>query len=119
MAESNMMADRDEDFNTRFGSYRGWQLAIQRVKPIPRQAIQVTLADMVLAEGLTNTEQVVDYFVMRLMRVPVNADERQMLIAFLDEELGTSDIAAAESYLEEPVRMLIHLIMSQPEYQLG
>jgi len=119
MAESNMMADRDEDFNTRFGSYRGWQMAIQRVKPIPRQAIQVSLADMVLAEGLANTGEVVDYFVMRLMRVPVGADERQMLISFLDEELGTSDIAAAESYLEEPVRMLIHLIMSQPEYQLG
>ena len=57
--------------------------------------------------------------VKRLMRVPVGADERQMLISFLDEELGTSDIAAAESYLEEPVRMLVHLIMSQPEYQLG
>lgn len=119
MAESNMMADRDEDFNTRFGSYRGWQLAIQRVKPIPRQSIQVSLGDMVLAEGLTEAEEVVDYFVMRLMRVPVSADERQMLIAFLEEELGTSSVAEAESYLEEPVRMLIHLIMSQPEYQLG
>lgn len=119
MAESNMLADRDEDFNTRFGSYRGWQMAVQRVKPIPRQAIQVRLGDMVLAEGLANTEEVVDYFVMRLMRVPVGEDERQMLIAFLDEELGTSNIAEAESYLEEPVRMLIHLIMSQPEYQLG
>ena len=74
---------------------------------------------MVLAEGLTNTEEVVDYFIGRLMRVPVRGDERQMLIAFLDEELGTSNIADAESYLEEPVRLLIHLIMSQPEYQLG
>jgi len=119
MAESNMMADRDEDFNTRFGSYRGWQLAIQRVKPITRQAIQVTLGDMVMAEGLADTGEVVDYFIMRLMRVPVSADERQMLVAFLDEELGTSAIAGAESYLEEPLRMLIHLIMSQPEYQLG
>ena len=35
MAESNMLADRDEDFNTRYGSFRGWQMAIQRVKPIP------------------------------------------------------------------------------------
>ena len=113
------MADRDEDFNTRFGSYRGWQLAIQKVKPIPRRSIQVSLADMVLAEDPASTGDVVDYFVMRLMRVPVADVERQMLVAFLDEELGTSEIAGAESYLEEPLRMLIHLIMSQPEYQLG
>src|ERR1700733_6594892 len=36
LAESNMAADRSEDFNTRYGSYRGWQMAIERVKPIPR-----------------------------------------------------------------------------------
>ena len=34
MAESNQLADRDEDFNTRYGSFRGWQMAIQRVKLI-------------------------------------------------------------------------------------
>jgi hypothetical protein len=33
--------------------------------------------------------------------------------------LGTSDIAVAETYLEEPLRLVLHLIMSQPEYQLG
>jgi hypothetical protein len=42
-----------------------------------------------------------------------------MLIDFLDRELGTSDIALADSYLEDPLRLLVHLIMSQPEYQLG
>ena len=36
VAESNKNADRDEEFNTRYGSFRGSQLAIQRVKPIPR-----------------------------------------------------------------------------------
>jgi hypothetical protein len=30
MAESNMNADRDEDFNTRYGSFRGSQMAIER-----------------------------------------------------------------------------------------
>ena len=25
----------------------------------------------------------------------------------------------ADSYLEDPLRLLLHLIMSQPEYQLG
>ena len=44
---------------------------------------------------------------------------RQKLVAFLDHELGTSDIARAQTYLEEPLRLVLHLIMSQPEYQLG
>jgi uncharacterized protein (DUF1800 family) len=119
MAESNMAADRDEDFNTRYGSYRGWQMAIARVKPIPRAAAEIDLAAMVSAEGLETTAQVVDYFLLRFMSVPIGSAERQMLIEFLDQQLGTSDVARADSYLEEPLRMLVHLLMSQPEYQLG
>ena len=119
MAESNMAADRDEDFNTRYASYRGWQMAIERVKPLPRAAIAVRLADMVRAEDLADAAAVVDYFLGRLLRVPLGATERDMLVAFLEGELGTASIAEADTYLEEPVRMLIHLIMSQPEYQLG
>ena len=119
MAESNMMADRDEDFNTRFGSYRGWQMAIQKVKPIPRIAAQVDLAGMIRAEGLETTAQAVDYLLMRFMRAPIGAAERGMLIDFLDAELGTSSLAEADSYLDEPLRLVLHLVMSQPEYQLG
>ncbi len=119
MAESNMLADRDEDFNTRYGSYRGWQMAIARVKPIPRAALQVDLAAMVRAAGLTTSEQVVDHFLLRLLSVPLGATERAMLVDFLDGELGTADIARADSYLDDPLRRLVHLIMSQPEYQLG
>jgi hypothetical protein len=114
-----MLADRDEDFNTRYGSYRGWQLAIERVKPIPRAPLQVDLTAMVRAAGLTTTEQVVDDFLLRLMSVPLGADERRMLVEFLDNELGTDDVRRADSYLEDPLRALVHLIMSQPEYQLG
>ncbi len=119
MAESNRMADRDEDFNTRYGSYRGWQMAIAKVKPIPRAAADIDLAAIVRAEGLTTTAEVVDYFLLRFMSVPLGTAERQMLIDFLDQQLGTSDIVRADSYLEDPLRMLTHLIMSQPEYQLG
>ena len=35
MAQSNALADRDEAFNTRLGSMRGWQMAIERVGPFP------------------------------------------------------------------------------------
>jgi hypothetical protein len=119
MAESNLAADRDEDFNTRYGSFRGSQLALERVKPIPRDTAQIHLAKMVLAANPKDTSQAVDYLIARFMRVPPSDTVRRELVAFLDHELGTSDIAAASTYLEEPLRLVLHLIMSQPEYQLS
>jgi len=119
VAESNMAADRDEDFNTRYGSFRGWQMAIERVKAIPRNTAQIDLSRMVINEGLEDTSQVVDYLIYRFMRVPPNDDARHAMIEFLDNELGTSDISVAMSYMEDSLRLVLHLIMSQPEYQLG
>jgi hypothetical protein len=119
MAESNKNADRDEEFNTRYGSFRGSQLAIERVKAIPRDTAQINLSRLVLDAKLQNTTQVVDYMIRRFMRVPPGEDARQRLIAFLDKDLGTADIAAAQTYMEYSLRLLLHLIMSQPEYQLA
>ena len=118
-AESNMNADRDEDFNTRYGSFRGSQMAIERVKPIPRDIARIQLAEMVTNAKLKNTTQVVDYLIHRFMRVPPSDATRRKLVAFLDKELGTADISVAQTYMEEPLRLLLHLIMSQPEYQLS
>lgn len=119
MAESNMLADRDEDFNTRYGSFRGWQMAIERVKPIPRHTARLNLSEMVLQQQVQTTSDVVDYFIARFMRVPPAEDARLMLVDFLDNELGTSNIEAARTYMEDALRMVLHLIMSQPEYQLA
>jgi hypothetical protein len=94
-------------------------LAIRRVKPIPRETAQIDLAPMVLGQRLADTTQTVDYLVRRFMRVPPGPEARQRLISFLDQELGTSDVSVARTYLEEPLRMVLHLIMSQPEYQLS
>jgi hypothetical protein len=55
----------------------------------------------------------------RFMRVTPGDASRREMIAFLNQELGTTDISAAQTYLEQPLRLLLHLIMSQPEYQLG
>ena len=114
-----MLADRDEDFNTRYGSFRGWQMAIERVKPIPRPTAQIDFTRMVLDEGLKNTDDVVDYFIRRFMRVPPAADKRQALISFLNRELGTRDISVAKTYMEDTLRLFVHLLMSEPEYQLS
>jgi hypothetical protein len=119
LAESNMLADRDEDFNTRYGSFRGWQMALERVKPIPRHTAGVSLTRMVTEAGAKTTAEVVDSFIKRFMRVPPTGETRQNLIAFLDKELGTSDIIAARTYMEDSLRLLVHLLMSQPEYQLS
>ncbi len=119
VAESNLKADRDEDFNTRYGSFRGSQMAIERVKAIPRDTAQIDLTRMVLDEHLTNTTEVVNYLVHRFMRVSPGDATRKKLVAFLDQELGASDIAAARTYMEYSLRLLLHLIMSQPEYQLS
>jgi hypothetical protein len=119
LAEANMLADRDEDFNTRYGSFRGWQMALERVKPIPRQTAQVDLTQMVVGAGLKNTTEVVDYFIHRFMRVPPADEKRQALVNLLTKELGTSDIAAAKTYMEDSLRLLLHLLMSEPEYQLS
>ena len=119
MAESNMLADRDEDFNTRYGSFRGWQMAIERVKPIPRHTAKLNLSQWVKQQDLQNTGEVVDYFIARFMRVKPGEDSRRMLINFLDTELGTSNITVAETYMEDALRMMLHLLLSQPEYQLS
>src|SRR5215471_4105770 len=119
LAESNMLADRDEDFNTRYGSFRGWQMAIERVKPIPRPTAQVRLSKAVVDAKLKNTTEVVDYFVRRVMRVAPADDKRKAMIAFLNKELGTSDIEVAKTYMEDSLRLFLHLLLSEPEYQLS
>ena len=73
---------------------------------------------MVLDAKCQNTTQVVDYLIHRFMRVPPGEDARQKLIVFLNKDLGTTDIAVAQTYMEESLRLVLHLIMSQPEYQL-
>ena len=119
MAASNLLADRDEAFNTRYGSYRGWQMAIERVKPIPRHTARLDLTGMVLREGLETPREVVGYLVERFFSVAPDRATQSALADYLEAELGTGDIRAAASYLEEPLRLLLHALLSRPEYQLG
>ncbi len=119
MAASNLLADRDEAFNTRFGSYRGWQRATERVIPIPRAPARLDLAGIVLREELLTADDVVAHFAERFFSVELPADTARSLSAFLVEQLGTDDVNEATSYLEDPLRELLHLMLSLPEYQLG
>ena len=107
-----------EDFNTRYGSLVGWQEAVRRIKPIPRAAAQFELSALVKAAGAKTAADVVDHLSLRLLSVPVNATVRNTLVTFLERQLGTADLARASTYMERPLRLTAHLIMSSPEFQL-
>ncbi|WP_428423279.1 DUF1800 domain-containing protein [Methylibium sp.] len=119
MAMSNRMSDRDEEFNTRYGSYRGWQKAVEVVKPIPRTMARVDLSGIVVASGGQTTADAVDVLARRFLSTPVSASQRSAWTDFLTRELGTDRIARAATYMEDGLRMLLHLMLASPDYQLG
>jgi hypothetical protein len=110
--------ERDEKFNTRISGYIGWEQAARKLIPTPRDAARFDLAEMVLASGARTAADAVDYLAWRLLRVPPSQPMRDALVAFLVSELGTESLEPAQSYLEDPLRMTAHLLMSTPEYQL-
>jgi uncharacterized protein (DUF1800 family) len=118
-ASPSAVAGIQETFNTRYASLMGWQEAMRRLKPTPRGAAQFSLTDIVMEAGARTTADAVDRMVRQLLLVPIAIEGRQKLVQFLDEQLGTSDLREAESYLEHPLRVAAHLIMSTPQYQLA
>jgi hypothetical protein len=110
--------ERDEKFNTRISGYIGWEQAARKLIPTPRHAAQFSLTQMVLESGATTTGDAVDYLMWRMVRVPTAAATRDGLVTFLTDELGTDTIERAKTYMEDPLRMVVHLIMSTPEYQV-
>jgi hypothetical protein len=118
VAESNMMVDRDEDYNTRYGGYKGYLLAYERTKPIPRRAATVDVTALVTAAGADTVDKVVDHFVHRFLSVTLPDRERGLLVDFLRGKLGTTQIAPGDN-LEASLRELLYLVLSTPEYQLG
>ena len=81
-------------------------------------SLYFALAPIALSGGARTAADVVDTLLERFLSMPVGQQSRATMIRFLEEELGTSDIARATSYIEDPLRQLVHLIMSTPEYQL-
>jgi hypothetical protein len=117
-AESNKMVDRDEDYNTRYGGYAGYQIAFKRTKLIPRQPAPIDLAAMIAAAGAETVEEAVDHLVRRFVSVPLTEKDRALLVSFLRDKLGSSTIRPSET-LESSLRELLYLVLSTPEYQVG
>jgi hypothetical protein len=117
-AESNMMVDREEDYNTRYGGYKGNMDAFARTKVIPRRPAPVQLAAMVKAAGADTVDKVVDHFIHRFLRVALAQKDRAVLVNFLRGRLGADTVRPSEK-LEDALRELLYLVLSTPEYQLG
>jgi hypothetical protein len=120
MSTFDMVAlERDEQFNTRISGYIGWQQAARKLIPTPRHAAQFDLAAMVVQNEAKTTAEAVDYLLWRMLRVPTAKATRDALVEFLTRELGTDTIGRASTYMEDALRMTVHLIVSTPEYQLA
>jgi uncharacterized protein (DUF1800 family) len=111
MAESNMMVDRDEDFNTRYAGYKGYLLAFERTKLIPRRTAPLDLVAMTRAANADTPEKVVDHFMRRFLSTPVPAKDRAVLVGFLAQK--------GPGFSEDTLRELLYLVWSMPAYQLG
>ena len=118
MAESNMMVERDEDYNTRYAGYKGALLAFERTRLIPRRPAAIDLTALVKAAGADTVDGAVDHLVARFLSVPLAAGDRRVLVEFLRGRLGTSALGAGER-VEAALRELLYLVLSTPEYQLG
>lgn len=74
---------------------------------------------MIRSADCNTAQQAVDYLLARFLSVPIDSRTRSAVTAYLEGELGGSDLLQADSYMEEPLRATLHLILSLPDYQLG
>ena len=118
MAESNMMVDRDEDYNTRYAGYKGWLQTFERTKLIPRRPAAINLTAMIQAAGGDTPEKIVDHLARRFLSVTLAEKDRTVLIDFLRGRLGTTRMQPSPQ-LEDSLRELLYLLLSTPQYQLG
>jgi len=109
-AESNAQLERDEDYNTRYASYRGYVAAYERTKPIPRKVADLSLTSMMAAAHADTADAIVDQLARRFLSVPLPAKDRAAFVEFMRGKPLTSEPA---------LRELLYLVLSTPEYQVN
>jgi hypothetical protein len=117
-AESNMMVEREEDYNTRYSGFKAALMAFERVKLIPRRTASLDLTAMVQASGATTPEQIVDQFIHRFLRVDLAEKNRAAIVDFLRNKAGGRSLGPGDE-TERLLREVLYLVLSTPEYQLG
>jgi uncharacterized protein (DUF1800 family) len=118
-AAPSKVAGMQETFNTRYASLVGYSEALRKLKPLPRMAPQFSLSDIVTDAGATTASDAIDVLIRQLLRVPLTPPARAALVDTLVRELGTETLAEAHTYMEHPLRIAAHLIMSSPQFQLA
>ncbi|MCY4534401.1 MAG: DUF1800 domain-containing protein [Bryobacterales bacterium] len=116
---SSMLADADEEYNTRYGGYRGYVLAYERIKPVPRHAADFQLAAMVRASGAETASNAVDHLVKRFLRAPLADADRRVLADLLADRIGSHALGHERAELEAALRTVLYVVLCSPEYQLG
>lgn len=116
---SSMLADADEEYNTRFGGYRGYVLAYERVKLVPRHSAEFELAAIVRESGAATASEAVDHLAKRFLRTPLAAADRQELVDLLTGQIGSRALGDDRAELEAALRSVLYVVLCSPEYQMG
>ena len=116
---SSMLADADEDYNTRYGGYRGYVLAFDRVKPVDRHVPAFSVASMVREAGAKTATDAVDHLLLRFLRVPLGSQGRQQLVELLADRVGARGFDSENPELETALRSVLYVILCSAEFQLG
>jgi hypothetical protein len=116
---SSMLADADEEYNTRYGGYRGYVLAYDRIKLVPRHTADLQLAAMVRAAGAKTASEAVDHLVNRFLRTPLADADRDVLVDLLADGIGSQALGHERDELEAALRTVLYVVLCSPEYQLG
>ena len=94
-------------------------MAIERVRPISRNPVRLNLTKEVMSAACETTADVVDYLNKKYFIYPLPKQIVSEFAKRLGQELGSDNVVEAKTYLEEPLRQLLHAMLSRPEYQLG
>ena len=103
-----------EEYNLALGVNRGVAKANQRVKPVPPKKAESSLVAMAQGSGAQTPEQVVDYFALRFLRLPLGEGARHSLVAFARNGLKSEKIDYQSPNAEKVLRELAHLIRLCP-----
>ena len=116
---SSMLADADEDYNTRYGGYRGYVLAFGRTKLVPRHRAEFDLLSIVRSAGEDTASEAVDYLLSRFLRTPIPDQVRNELVEHLEKGLGSRRLNGDPDVVRDALRSVLYIVLCSPEYQLG
>ncbi len=116
---ASMLADADEDYNTRYGGYRGYVLAFDRIRLVSRHRAEFDLAAMVRAAGAETASDAVGHLMSRFLRARLSETDRERLVNFLEERIGSSRLPGDSDLLRKALRSALYVLLCTPEYQLG